>query len=635
MSAILQAENRGWVKRLMLSKAVRRAAAAVLVLALFVYFLAGRGEPPSAGTTFVARRGPLKITVVEGGEIAAIESQQIKSEVKGQTKILSIVEEGYQVTEEDVANKKVLVTLDSSELLERLTQEEIEYQSASAAYTEAKEAYEIQINQNESDVKAAELDAKFARMDLAKYLGEDLSERIVKERGLVMPPPVDLAEAMEKWEEAEANLAAEMAAAEQNGPANAPGQPKENQHPPGPDVKVSTTSSHAGADAKDSNDGKKAESKAKRPVSSKLPPVDFAKYADAALLGDGEAQQMLRKLENDRLLSEEEKSVAENLLTGTMRLAEQKFVTQTELQRDQIAAQRSNVSLESSQTQEHLFRRYEFPKQAEKLLSDYEEALRKLQRVNKQAMSKLAQSRAQLKAAEARYKLQLRQRNEIRERVDKCTIRAERPGLVVYAGSNEPWRRERIAEGATVYERQDIITIPDMTRMGVEAKIHESSIKKVAKGQKATIRIDALPDQVLSGEVFRVAVLPDSGQRWMNPDLKIYRTMVTIEGVHEGLKPGMSAEVEILVKELADVVYVPIQAVTTNKGDRVVYVVNGKGNPERRKVETGEMNEQFIEIRKGLKEGERVLLRAPQTEEPGAGTAEKSAARPNNRSGGT
>jgi hypothetical protein len=70
--------------------------------------------------------------VTEGGSVEALESQTIKSQIKGQTKILTIVDEGDLVTEDDVKNKKVLVTLDDSDLIEKLTQEEFEYQSALA-----------------------------------------------------------------------------------------------------------------------------------------------------------------------------------------------------------------------------------------------------------------------------------------------------------------------------------------------------------------------------------------------------------------------------------------------------------------------------------------------------------------------
>ena len=164
-------------------------------------------------------------------------------------------------------------------------------------------------------------------------------------------------------------------------------------------------------------------------------------------------------------------------------------------------------------------------------------------------------------------------------------------------------------------ERQSIITIPDMTKMSVRVKIHESYIKKVKKSQRARITVDAFPDTVLEGEVSKVGVLPDSQNRWMNPDMKVYLTTITINGTNDWLKPGMSAKVEILANCLSNVVYVPVQAVGPSEGKQVCYVANGH-TPECRTVEIGEFNDEFIEIKNGLKEGERVLLRAVESQAP-------------------
>jgi len=226
-----------------------------------------------------------------------------------------------------------------------------------------------------------------------------------------------------------------------------------------------------------------------------------------------------------------------------------------------------------------------------------------------------------LKSAQAQYNVQLRHRKELMEQLEKCTIYAKRPGLVVYGGGEERyWRgEEQIREGATVRERQSIITIPDMSKMSVNVRIHESYIKKVKKGQKARITLDAFPDEVLEGEVTYVAVLPDSENRWMNPDMKVYRTTIAIEGAREWLKPGMSAKADIAVDQLDDVLYVPIQAVVSEGGRRRCYVVNGRGL-EPRDVEVGQFNDSFIEIKGGLSEGDMVSLRPPgrDTQLPGS-----------------
>ncbi len=124
--------------------------------------------------TFAARRGPLEINVLEGGSLQALESQEVKCEVRvgyQGTKILQIVDEGYLVTEDDVKNGKVLVKLDSSDLEKQIAQQEIQYQQAVASLIDAQQNYEIQLNQNQSDIKAAEQKARFARMDFDKYPG--------------------------------------------------------------------------------------------------------------------------------------------------------------------------------------------------------------------------------------------------------------------------------------------------------------------------------------------------------------------------------------------------------------------------------------------------------------------------------
>src|SRR5438045_5236147 len=164
-----------------------RIGALILVLALAVIWLKSGGKSANNGASFVVRRGPLAISVLEGGSIQALESQEIKCEVRvgyQGTKILKIVEEGYQVTEDDVRTNKVLVELDSSDLQKQIIQQEIQFQSAVASLTDAQQGYDIQLNQNISDIKAAEQKARFARMDFDKFLGDTVTDGIIEQLGL-------------------------------------------------------------------------------------------------------------------------------------------------------------------------------------------------------------------------------------------------------------------------------------------------------------------------------------------------------------------------------------------------------------------------------------------------------------------
>jgi RND family efflux transporter MFP subunit len=549
----------------------RLVLAAALILAAGIWWWRAGASKTAAIPTFAARRGPLEITVLEGGSLQALESQEIKCEVRvgyQGTKILKLVEEGYLVTEEDVKTNKVLCELDSSELQKQIVQQEISYQSALASLTDAEQNYEIQIGQNQSDLRAAEQKTRFARMDLDKFLGDTVTPDVIAQSGL------DKIMADAATHDIATVTNAEAAAALTSTSTNTP------PAPPAFDLKM----------------------------------LDFSQFANIDALGDGEAKQKLRKLQDDLQVAQKELGQAQTALEGTRRLFEKGFVPRTEQVRDEISYESSRLKVQTAETARALYLKYEFAKSSEEALSKFADSVREEDKARRVAISKLAQAKAKLNSAKGQFEVQSRQRKDLASQLEKCTLRAQKSGLVVYGSGRDEMifygGQEPVREGASVREQQAIITIPDMTRMAVKVKIHESYIKKVKKGQKARITVDAFPDEVLTGEVTKVGVLPDSQNRWMSPDLKVYLTTLTIDGTHEWVKPGMSAKVEILVNKLDDVIYVPVQAVSPENMKQVCYVA-GAFKPERREVEVGEFTDEFIQIKSGLKEGERVLLRLP------------------------
>jgi len=181
------------------------AIAPALVFVLVVAMNGGRSsKSASKFVTFTVRRDDLRVTVTESGSIKARHSIDIKSEVEGEVTILSIVPEGTYITEEDVKNGKVLVELDSSNLREQLAAREIDFASAEASYTQAKETYQIQVKQNESDIRAAELAAKFALMDFQKYVGESIAQQVLDKIQGDPNATVDMAALLKQIEDANA-----------------------------------------------------------------------------------------------------------------------------------------------------------------------------------------------------------------------------------------------------------------------------------------------------------------------------------------------------------------------------------------------------------------------------------------------
>jgi hypothetical protein len=149
-----------------------------------------------------------------------------------------------------------------------------------------------------------------------------------------------------------------------------------------------------------------------------------------------------------------------------------------------------------------------------------------------------------------------------------------------------------------------------MSLMQVKVNVHESVVKKVKAGQRAKVRVDAFPNDTLTGTVKNVSQLADSSSSWRRGGVKEYTTIVTLDDASQiDIKPGMTAEVEILVDNLRDVIAIPVQAVTEHKHQHFVYIKKGSGF-ERTPVEIGQSNNRMVEVKSGIEEGVDVALDA-------------------------
>jgi len=164
-----------------------------------------------------------------------------------------------------------------------------------------------------------------------------------------------------------------------------------------------------------------------------------------------------------------------------------------------------------------------------------------------------------------------------------------------------------IKEGTLVRQRQELIKLPDVSRMLAEVKIQESRVRQVHPGMLAYVKVETLPGRRFRGTVRKVAILPDSQSSWVNLNTKVYSTEVLIEDELPELKPGVSARAEIIITNLANVLSVPIQAVTRYRGEYVCFAKRGLSVVPV-PVTTGWFNDRFMEIKSGLNVGDRVLL---------------------------
>ena len=330
----------------------------------------------------------------------------------------------------------------------------------------------------------------------------------------------------------------------------------------------------------------------------------------------GAALQNKRLLESNIKLASGALRTADNRVRWTRQLHQKGYVAASELERDELTHQRCQIEVQQAETALQLFLEYDFPKETEKLFSDYQEAKRHLDRTRASVRAKLAQAQAKHDSAEAKYALQKEQREKLETQLTACTIHATVPGLVIYGTSTDYYarRRDPIEIGDIVHKAQKIITIPNTTEMDAVVRVHESWVERVKPGLPVRITADPFPDDVFTGKILTVAPLPDPQSRYTNTGLKVYTTHVSIDGKHHALGPGMSAKIEIVIDRLKDVLCVPLQAVASRKKLKLCYLVTPNGL-DARPVETGQFNDSFIEIKAGLSEGDVVSLLPPRLDE--------------------
>lgn len=242
--------------------------------------------------------------------------------------------------------------------------------------------------------------------------------------------------------------------------------------------------------------------------------------------------------------------------------------------------------------------------------SDLAEAKKERDRTIKNADAEEAKKVGALEGNRKELALTEDELAKLREQKAKCKIYAPTQGFVVYfsgGGRYFMMGDNQIKEGASVHERQTLLSLPDTSEMIVKVRVHEANTDKLQLGQTAVVTVEGLPGQRFSGKVSKIAVLADSQNRWLNPDLKEYETEVKLDSTDATLKPGVTAHVEILVESVTDKIAIPVQSVYTRGGRRYVFSGN-RGAASPIEIKLGAIGTEWAEITEGLSGGETILL---------------------------
>ena len=331
---------------------------------------------------------------------------------------------------------------------------------------------------------------------------------------------------------------------------------------------------------------------------------------------EGDTPLQLLKMEGDIALAEEEIKRAEEKLASTRKLREKGYATSLEVQSNELTIKKQQNSITQTKKQQELFLKFEQPQQKKRYEAKLDQAKVEEQRTIQKSNTLVESAEGTVLRRTEGLKAQQERLVLYKEQLAKSEMRAPQDGLVIYARSSSRYNDTYIKEGALIRKGYSVIDLPDISELMAVVQVHESFVRHIKTGQKAVVRIDSLPDREFRGVVRHVAPTPDARRKYYE-NISVYDTQVWIQDENsqlpEDLKPGVSAKAEIIVAELNDVMMVPVQSVTTYKGQKVVQVKRGE-NVVVVPVKTGQFNNRFIEIKDGLKEGDQVSL-APNIDE--------------------
>jgi multidrug efflux pump subunit AcrA (membrane-fusion protein) len=299
---------------------------------------------------------------------------------------------------------------------------------------------------------------------------------------------------------------------------------------------------------------------------------------------EGRYISQLKTLEKDLAIAESNLRTAQNMLGHAEMMAERGYVSELEVEEKTFAVTQAKLNVDVKQTQINVLKEFTRAMELETLNGN------------------LNAAKARYAAEAERAQMDADRRDLALEELGHCAVRAERDGLVIYPRS-EKWKKTPdIEEGATVHRDQTLLLMPDLSKMQVRVGIHESVVDRIKPGMTARITI---PDKTFDGEVVLVAPVTRPAGWWTGNVVK-YDTIIKLPSV-PGLKPGMSAEVEVIIDRHENVLMIPLTALVETAQGAFCWIETAEG-AKRRSVQLGDVDNNFAVVMTGLKEGDEVVL---------------------------
>jgi multidrug resistance efflux pump len=215
-----------------------------------------------------------------------------------------------------------------------------------------------------------------------------------------------------------------------------------------------------------------------------------------------------------------------------------------------------------------------------------------------------------------RFGWQEKRYEELKKSMEISVGYAPADGIVIYQRKWSGGRAPKIKEGDQVHAGHPIVSIPDLREMLVISQVDETEISRVKLGQNARIKVDAFPGLELNGRINLIGALAiyrtqaegaGSVSEEESSGFKVFELTIQVENPDPRLRPGMTCGIDIIIEELKDALYIPVDAVLA-KGSKKRVTVLKDSREEEREILLGGQNDENVVVLEGLSIGEMVKL---------------------------
>ena len=302
---------------------------------------------------------------------------------------------------------------------------------------------------------------------------------------------------------------------------------------------------------------------------------------------EGEYKTRLQKLERQLKVARTNLETAETHLANSRSMFNRGFVTLLEVESNEFTVTRAKLELEVIETDLRVLDKYTRNMRLETI------------------RGQLAAAKSKKEADQSGLAMDEGRRDRAIRELEYCVIKAAKAGLVIYP-SSAAWKdTPDVTVGAGVRRDQTLLLMPDLSKMQVKVGIHESMIARVHVGMEAKV---TLANSVLDGKVSSVASVARPAGWWTGNVVK-YDVIIDVPPMDD-LKPGMTAEVDLLLASYEDVVSIPVASITQTEEGCFCWLKRGD-EFVRAPIILGDGNDIFLVVQQGLELGDEVAL-SPQ-----------------------